>query len=589
MFKQPILSEQEQQQKSERPNGVDSLPLKKSIAAFCRILTPYWKSRQSLKGWFYLVLIVSLTSGAIYLATAINSWYKRFWDTIQNYDVDGFKHELMIFAILATIHVLVSVYNAYLRSRLAIHWRRCLTGNVMGEWLENSTYYKMQLLDRKTENPDQRIAEDLNAFVTRTISLLLGTATDLAMLVTFGVVLWDLSHSVTLTLWNDSTITLPDGYMLYLALVYAVAGTLLTFIIGKPLVKLNFRQQRYEADFRFSLIRVRENAESISLYKGEKIEEEILRKRFFNVVGNYVRLIIFEKRLGFFTLGYAQLAVIFPILVAAPMYFAKIITMGSIMQINSAFGRVQDSLSTLVSNFSSWAAFKADVDRLALYFDSMYVSEQVQCLKSTLSTDHGVHLYALEVRTPQGQRLCSELSASLSDGDRLLIRGQSGCGKSTLLKTIAGIWPYATGKVELPEVKTLFLSQRPYLPQGTLREAAAYPDKPETGGLTERYFEQLGLSHLIEKLDEEDVWSQILSLGEQQRVAMVRALLLKPGLLFLDEASSAMDERSESTSYALIEEVMPKAIVVSVGHRSSLIERHNRQLLCRDAGHWELA
>lgn len=238
-------------------HGPDSLPLGQSVKAFFKIAVPYWKSRDSLISWVLLALIIGLTSGAIYLATVFNSWYKSFWDTIQNYDIPEFKRQLLIFVILAAIHVVVSVYNAYLRSRLAIRWRRWLTVKVMKRWLEGDVYYKMQLDAQKTENPDQRISEDLNSFVSGTITLLLGTASDLAMLGTFGVVLWDLSHSVTLTLWNDDTITLPDGYLLYLAAVYALAGTVLTFFFGKPLVRLNFRQQRYEADFRFSLVRVR--------------------------------------------------------------------------------------------------------------------------------------------------------------------------------------------------------------------------------------------------------------------------------------------------------------------------------------------
>jgi putative ATP-binding cassette transporter len=581
MFKTSIFKSENPQDEArlrERYHGADSLPLKVSIKAAWHMIKIYWTSKDSLWSWLLLSLILGLTGGSIYLATAINTWYKEFWDTIQNYDLEGFKYQLMIFAILASIHVVVSVYNSYLRSRLAISWRTWFTGKVMHDWLDNEAYYKMQLEDRKTENPDQRISEDLSSFVTYTISLLLGTLTDLAMIGTFGVVLWDLSNSVTLTLWNDAQITLPDGYMLYLALGYAIIGTVLTFFLGKPLVRLNFRQQRYEADFRFSLIRVRENSESISLYQGQEQEEGVLRKRFFSVVKNYIRLINCEKRLGFFTLGYAQLAVIFPILIAAPMYFAKIITMGSIMQISSAFGRVQDSLSTLISNFSAWASFKAVVDRLALYFDSMDSSANVVCLKAQKSGD-SFSLKNLEVQTPQGEILCTKLNLSLKPGQSLLIRGPSGCGKSTLIKTIAGLWPYAQGEIyEIANSECLFLSQRPYLPQGTLREAAAYPHVAEEQGLTEKYFKLLNLEHLIAHLDEENTWSQILSLGEQQRIAFVRALLIKPEILFLDEATSALDELLESRAYDLIKAEIPQCIMISVGHRSSLIKRHDLML-----------
>ncbi|MBO6258693.1 MAG: ABC transporter ATP-binding protein/permease [Succinivibrio sp.] len=590
MFKLPLYSGAEKLSDEERNrlHGTDSLPLKVSIRSFFKILKPYWTSRDSLFSWFLLFVIISLTAGSIWLATVFNSWYKEFWDAIQNYDLDGFKYQLMIFVILASIHVVVSVYNAYLRSCLVIRWRRWFTDKVMGEWLADSSYYKMQLQDRQTENPDQRISEDLNSFISSTLARLLGTATDIATLITFSVVLWDLSRSVTFDIFGHS-ITVPDGYMLYLAILYAVIGTVITFILGKPLVKLNFRQQRYEADFRFSLIRVRENSESISLYKGEEEENRNLRERFRYVVDNFVRQIKYEKRLGFFTLGYAQTAVIFPILIAAPMYFAKVITMGSIMQINSAFSRVQDSLSTLIDNFSSWAYFKAVIDRLALYFDSMDQSLEVKCLEPKSEGQNFVAEH-VEVRLPQGGVLCKDASFTLSAGDRLLIRGHSGCGKSSLIKTIAGIWPYSSGQVTFPEhAYELFLSQKPYLPQGSLRNAAGYPGEAEHEGRTETYFKALGLGHLVKRLDEDNLWDHILSLGEQQRVAIVRALLLKPKVLFLDEATSALDEKTELTSYTLISEELKDSIIVSVGHRSSLISLHNKSLICKSADNWQLS
>ena len=584
LFKRTAQKEQHNTQPASG-KAADSLPLKVSLASFWRMLKPYWTSKDSFVSWVLLIVIISLTAASIWIATSINSWYKTFWDTIQNYDVAAFKHQILIFAGLASIHVVVTVYKAFLQSRLAINWRRWLTGKVMNEWLEKSTYYKLQLTDKNTDNPDQRIADDLSLFVNATIVLFLGTTTDLAMMVTFAVVLWDLSGSVDLTLWNGYVLHLPDGYLLYLALIYSVAGTLITFVLGKPLVKLNFRQQRYEADFRFSLIRVRENAESIALYKGENIENLTLRDRFLNVVKNYISLINCQKRLGFLTLGYAQLAVIFPILIAAPLYFAKIITMGSIMQINSAFGQVQSALSTLVANFSDWASWKAVIDRLALFFDGMERADNCECIKAQ---KEGLQFKVenLEVKTQNGEVLGKDISFSLNLGDSLLIRGPSGCGKSTLIRTIAGIWPFSSGKISEPASgEVLFLSQRPYLPQGTLREAAGYPKAPESQGLTEKYFKALNLDHLIPLLDKEDIWSHILSLGEQQRVAFVRALLLKPKLLFLDEASSALDERSENIAYSLLKEELKDSIIVSVGHRSSLIAKHDFSLSC-DGDRW---
>ena len=552
---------------------IDSLPLKVTLKIFGRMLKSYWCSKDSLKSWFLLLAIIALTGGSVYIATSINTWYKTFWDVIQQYDLDGFKQQIVVFIILASIHVLVSVYNAYLKSCLAINWRTWLTGKTMDRWLQSDNYYKLQLLDKNTDNPDQRIAEDLNLFVSATIVLILGTATDIAMLFTFGVVLWNLSSAVTITVWGYQ-VSLPDGYMCYLALLYAILGTALTFYLGRPLVRLNFRQQRYEADFRFSLIRVRENGESIALYKGDKEEGKYLRHSFADLVANYIKLIVCTKRLGFLTLGYAQTAVIFPILISAPLYFAKIITMGSIMQINSAFGRVQDSLSTLVSNFNSWASWKSVVDRLSLFYMSLEEVERIACLK-TPQDRSALEVEKLELKSPRGQLLLEDLNLSLKQGQSLLIRGPSGCGKSTLIKAIAGIWPYADGEVHyIHDSQALFLSQKPYLPQGTLRLAASYPSAPETEGQTEHYFKLLGLEHLIPHLDEVDIWSHILSLGEQQRVAVVRALINKPQILFLDEASSAMDELTEKKAYELLRQELPDTIIISVGHRSTLLQQH---------------
>ena len=608
----------------------DSLPLKVTLKAFWRMLLSFWGSKDSRKAWLLLALIISLTGGSVYLATAINSWYKTFWDTIQEYDLPGFKQQLLVFVLLATIHVLVTVYNAYLKSCLAINWRTWLTGKTMQMWLRQDNYFKLQLTDKNTDNPDQRIAEDLNLFVSSTIVLILGTATDLAMMVTFGIVLWDLSSAVDITVWGYQ-IHLPDGYMCYLALIYAIIGTALTFYLGKPLVRLNFRQQRYEADFRFSLIRVRENSESIALYKGEKEEGQHLDNSFASLVGNYIKLIVCTKRLGFLTLGYAQTAVIFPMLISAPLYFAKIITMGSIMQINSAFGRVQDSLSTLVSNFSSWASWKAVVDRLSLFYLSLEEMEHIQCLpvqheapettasaSATTSTAasataaasttaassaasataaasttaastaaavcSALQLKHLSVQSPVGKTLLTDLSLVLKPGESLLIRGASGCGKSTLLKAIAGIWPYAQGEVSYcSSGSVLFLSQRPYLPQGSLLVAATYPSQVSSDPVTKQeqlakatfFFNKLGLAHLVANLEQVDSWTHMLSLGEQQRVAIVRALLNRPAILFLDEATSAMDEQNESFVYDYLRKELPETTIISVGHRSTLLSKHD--------------
>ena len=569
---------------NKREKMPDSLPLKVTLKSLFILLKLYWTKKESLISWFYLFIIIVLTGGSVYIATRINSWYKDFWDTITNYDINGFTKQIGIFVIIASIHVVVTVYNSFIKSKMSIHWRRYITEVTMQKWLENDTYYKIQLADHNTDNPDQRIAEDLKLFVSDTIVLFIGLVTDLAMIVSFSIVLWTLSQSVDVTLFNGYVLHLPDGYLLYLAMAYAVLGTTITFILGKPLVRLNFRQQRYEADFRFSLIRVREASESIALYKGENEESATLKERFTHVVKNYILLINCTKRLGFLTLGYAQTAVIFPILIAAPIYFAKLITMGTIMQINSAFGRVQGALSTLVMNFSSWASWKAVVDRLAMFANCMDEAQKLETLRAKQISKTKLEVYNISIKTQDDRDLVKDISFELNIGDRLLIQGKSGCGKSTFIRSLAGIWPYTKGSISMPKKDDiLFLSQKPYLPQGTLRQALYYP-KPIRDNDNEliEYMHALDLDHLVAKLDTDTMWSLILSLGEMQRVAFIRALLTKPKVLFLDEASSALDDDMEMIAYKLVVATLNESIIVSVGHRSTLHEMHNKLLLIKD-------
>src|SRR5574344_619499 len=526
------------------PTVHESQPLIKTIKSFFCIAVPYWKSRDSLFSWVLLSFIAFFTVMPIYLAKQFNDWYKEFWDNVQGYYLD--------------------------------------------RYLINGAFYSVQLTDQQTDNPDQRIAEDLDKFVSLTISIIISIVTDLAMLVTFSIILWGLSHSVEMPIFGHS-ITLPDGYLFYLALIYALLGTIITFVMGKPLVLLNFRQQRYEADFRFSLIRLRENAESVAIYKGKKKKKRRFGSLFMDVVRNYKNLISKVKSLGFFTLGYAQAAVIFPYLIAAPMYFAKILTIGDLMQISSAFGRVQDSLSTLISNFKSLAEWKAVIDRLSLFENSLKKTTLLP-KPNIVEKSIDVVLNNLTVSKPDKTVLIEHINLSLSKGDRLLIQGHSGCGKSTLLRTIAGIWPFAQGEIILPKDKLpLFLSQKPYMPLGTLRDAIFYPRKPECSDQEIcKLLEDVGLKHLTQKLDVIDQWSHMLSLGEQQRIAFLRALLIKPSLVFLDEVTSALDEDNENMLYKMLIEKLPDCIVIRIGHRNTLKAYHNRYFAI-DKGSYRLS
>ncbi|MCR5084161.1 MAG: ABC transporter ATP-binding protein/permease [Succinivibrionaceae bacterium] len=589
MFSSSVLHEREVGERvdRERLHSSTSLPLRLTLRCFLRILRPYWLSREGLAGWGMLATIVALNASFIYLNTLLNTWQRDFWDSIERYEMDRFFPFLLQFSLIALFWVLSNVYNTYINSRLCIRWRRWLTEHVLEDWMRGSAYYKMQLLDAHTDNPDQRIAQDLNEYVVGTLSLFLSTLSDIANLITFSVVLWGLSHSVTLELWGQQ-VTLPDGYLLYISLCYSCLGTIATFLIGRPLVRLTFRQERYEANFRYALVRVRENSESIALYNGEAQEDRNLGESFSEILSNLMRLIYCRMRLALLTRTYLRVGGVFPILIAAPMYFAKIITMGTIMQISNAFSHVQGALSTLVTSFTAWAAWKATVDRLALYFDAIDEAQGLKCAIPARE-GQGVRLSGLEVRTPSGDKLIKGLSLELSPGERLLIRGPSGCGKTTLLRAVAGLWPYASGQVSFPgEGEVMFLSQRPYLPLGSLRAAACYPHPEDHSERVGEFLAQLGLARLIPDLDRSDNWSQMLSLGEQQRVALVRALLARPALLFLDEASSALDEETEDLAYSLLESALPSTIIVSVGHRPGLDRHHNVALQGDGLGNWSV-
>lgn len=562
----------------ERPSTHESQPLFVSIRSFFKIATLFWRSRESLMAWVQLGLIVLFTAMTIFLAKQFNDWYKEFWDYIQNYNLNGFIGCLFLFCFLATLHVCTVVYKAYVISALTIRWRKWLTKYYIERYLKRNAFYTLALTDAETDNPDQRIADDLNKFVALTISTIISIITDLSMLATFVIVLWGLSAAVTVPIMGHE-VHLPDGYMLYLALVYATLGTIITFVMGRPLVLLNFRQQRFEADFRYALIRMRENAESVALYRGSGEEARRFKFLFGDVVSNYVYLIFKIKTLGFFTLGYAQTAVIFPIIISAPMYFAHIITIGSLMQINSAFGRVQDSLSTLIQNFTSLAEWKAVIDRLALFEKG--ISKAANLPLPTISTvGTNLTIKGLEVKRPDGVALLSNFDLELNPGESLLIRGASGCGKSTFLRSVAGIWPYATGEIKLPQGKSLFLSQKPYMPLGTLKAAVCYPQQADqtSDEVIAEMLKSVGLSNLVDKLGSVEQWGMALSLGEQQRIAFIRAFINAPDIIFMDEVTSALDEDNESTLYGMLKTRLPQAIIISVGHRGTLVKFHTREL-----------
>ena len=540
---------------------------------------PYWKSEEKWSALGLLVAVIALNLILVGINVRFNSWYKDFYDALQEYDWPEFWRQFAIFGALALAFMVVSVYAAYLQRILHIRWRRWLTERFLRDWLGDQAYYRMQLKQATTDNPDQRIQEDLNSFVTSTLGLSLGLLSAVVTLVSFLSILWMLSGALTVPLGGGVSIAIP-GYMVFAALIYAVIGTMLTRWIGNPLVRLTFDQQRFEADFRFSMVRLRENAENVAFYGGEARELETFLSRFARVVGNWWGIIKRRKRLSWFTYGYDQVAVVFPYLVAAPRYFSKTIQLGGLMQIASAFRQVQESLSFIVSSYTEIAEYQAVVQRLSGFRARM---DEITADRAAIQpieierSGAGVAVKTLDLDLPDGRALRQDIALSASPSKPLLITGPSGVGKSTLLRAIAGLWPFGRGHIRVADGRALFLPQRPYLPLGTLADSLVYP-RAAAELPRERLVEALravGLPQLVDRLDEEGNWAQRLSIGEQQRLAFARVLLARPEIVFLDEATSALDEAAEMSLYRLLREAPWRPTIISVGHHGTLHRFHD--------------
>ena len=501
---------------------------------------------------------------------------------MQNKAQAEFFHQIGRFCVLATIYIVIAVYRIYLNQMLQIRWRRWLTDRYLQDWLADRNYYRMQLKGNTTDNPDQRIAEDFRLFVDESLSLGLGFLNAAVTLGSFIGILWALSGPLEIPL--NGTRYVIHGYMVWVAIGYAVVGTWLTHRIGKPLIPLNFNQQRYEADFRFNLVRFRENSEGVALYHGEEDELRGFRTRFVHVVENWWAIMKRQKLLTFFTVGYSQAAVVFPFVVGAPRYFSGAIQLGGLVQISNAFGQVQGALSWFIDAYTTFASWKATVDRLTGFHNAMVVA-QAESRAGTGpavvpdATVDDLELRDLELGLPTGRVLASGVNAVIESGEHVLIKGPSGSGKSTLFRAIAGIWPFGKGQVRLPrEFRALFLPQRPYFPIGTLRQAVTYPAAPEAFSESQLRdaLSKTGLDQLANRLDEQQNWSQQLSGGEQQRVAIARALLHRPAWLFLDEATSALDDASQAHVYQLLNKYLKDTTIISIAHRSALADFHGR-------------
>lgn len=557
------------------------------IVGLFHLITPYWNSEEKKSARLYLAAIITLTIAAVYMTLLLNEWFNSFYSALQNYDSDAVYRGLLRFTGLAFAHIAFAVYSYYLQQRLALRWRKWMTKNYLAKWTGQQMYYRLEMFSQGTaDNPDQRISEDINLFTARTLSFMSGLLRSATTIVCFIFVLWNLSEILSFSAAGQEFHIY--GYLVWTALAYSVLGTWITHKVGHRLVSLNYLQQKLEADFRFSMVRLRETAESVAFYNGAAKEEAFLSNRFMTLLRNTLFIIKKQKQLSWLTNSYAQIAIIFPFVVAVPRYLSQNISLGGLMQIANCFGKVQDAMSYFVDVYASLAEWQSCAERL-LSFDKHIAAIEKETEEKSGSlvreeTPDRLRLTDVTISVPamdenkRTREIISSAACTIRSGEHVILKGPSGSGKSTLLRTLAGFWPYVKGHISMPAPsEMMFIPQKPYIPMGTSAEAASYPLETADKEILSTLLVECGLSHLMEKPDTEADWSHILSLGEQQKLAFVRVFLRKPKWVFLDEATSAMDEETEEKMYRLLT-ALPGTTVISIGHRSTLDKWHDRVL-----------
>ena len=566
-----------------------------TLATIWRLAAPYFRSEDRWAGRLLLAAVVAIELSLVAIQVILNEWYNRFYNTLQDRNFSAFVSAILFFCAIAATYTVLAVYQNYLNLWLQIRWRRWMTQTYLRQWLNTANHYRMQLLGDAADNPDQRIAEDLQMFVLNTLSIGTGLLNACVTLGSFVVILWRLSDAAPVHLFGLPFVI--PGYLVLAALIYAVIGTSFTHWLGWPLISLNFRQQRFEADFRFNLVRSRENSEQIASLHGEAAERERHLDRFGNVVSNWIAIMQRQKKLLFFTQSYSQASVIFPYVMVSPAYFSSAMQLGSLMQTGAAFASVQTALSYFVTAYRQIAEYQAVVARLSGFEGAIEAGRAAALTPPVIEVvprdgSRKIAIDHLAVGLPNGEPLLNAERLVLNAGDRVLVNGPSGAGKSTLFRAIAGIWPFGSGRVSVPmDAKVMLVPQRPYFPQATLAAAITYPARAGTfndGHLADT-LTAIGLPGLIPRLHEEAHWNRMLSGGEQQRLAIARVLLYAPDYLFLDEATAALDEAAEATLYRLLQERLPGATIISIGHRSTLGAFHRRRVaFIREQGRYDV-
>lgn len=548
------------------------------------LIKSYWQSPYKLLATVFFISIMVMTLMLVMLDVVFSYWYNEFYDALQAYDRPGVFDLLVIFFAIAFFYIILAVYRYYISSYFGLRWRKWLTEQYVGRWLQNQTYYLIENFDEHTDNPDQRIQEDCGQIVTYTIDLAMGLMGAVTTFIAFIFVLWKLSGVFIVNFGSWGTYHVP-GYLVWIGVLYAFVGTTLTIKIGHPLVGLNFEQQRREATFRFAAVDVRSHSEHIALYRGEQHQQGILSRLFQRVIDNYWLIILRQKMLLWFTAGYNQISVVLPLLVALPNYFDRVFMLGGLIQSLQAFGKVQDSLSFIINSYTQIAQWQAIAKRLTSFVNHMSEADEraqkQNKLKFSEHDDNSIIAKDVTITTPKGTELLTNVNELFEHGNNYLIKGMSGIGKSTFIRALSGIWPFSSGEVFFPKDKNImYVPQRPYMPIGTLKEAIMFPAK-ETDVPDEKFEEIMHLckiDHLIPRLHDSAAWSEQLSPGETQRVAFARIILQQPDWVFMDESTSMLDVPNEKHLYSLLAEKLKHCSIISVGHRPTLDEYHDHVL-----------